>query len=177
MKLKEIPEKIKKIKNIEIILAVIIGLIILIIYFLPASGSGTADSRGKTEAAKTDVCSVAERLAQVLSCIKGAGEVTVMITYESDGELVPAYQQDISETKNTNGSQVTYSRSESNKLITVYEQGTATALILTEKKPQVKGVIVIAEGAADLTVRLNLFKAVQTVLQVNANKVDIFEMG
>ena len=31
MKLKEIPEKIKKIKNIEIILAVIIGLIILII--------------------------------------------------------------------------------------------------------------------------------------------------
>ena len=100
-----------------------------------------------------------------------------MITYESDGELVPAYQQDISETKNTNGSQVTYSRSESNKLITVYEQGTATALILTEKKTQVKGVIVIAEGAADLTVRLNLFKAVQTVLQVNANKVDIFEMG
>ena len=37
--------------------------------------------------------------------------------------------------------------------------------------------IVVAEGAADIGVKLNLYNAVQTVLQVDANKVDVFEMN
>lgn len=174
MKFKEVVQKIKKVKNIEIILAVIIGLVIVLIYFLPSSSdSAQKQNSQSTEGVTTDE---AQQLAKTLCQIKGAGNVTVMITYESDGELVPAYQTDSSESQNTNGAQVTYSSTESNKLITVYEQGTTTALILMKKKPQVKGVIVIAEGASDLTVKLNLYKAVQTVLQVSANKVDIFEM-
>ena len=105
-----------------------------------------------------------------------AGKVEVMITYESDGELVPAYQREENENRSSNGTQESYSLSSSNKIVTVYEQGTTTALILMKKKPQVKGVIVIAQGASDLTVRMSLSQAVRTVLQVSADRVDIFEM-
>lgn len=41
---------------------------------------------------------------------------------------------------------------------------------------QVRGVMVVAEGAADLKVRLELARAVQTVLSVPASKVDVFQM-
>ncbi len=175
MTLKNFTTKIKKIKNIEIIIAAVLGALVLIIYFLPSNNSksdGVVTSAVQSE----NISDEAKMLAETLSKIKGAGNVNVMITYESSGELVPAYQQDITETGNTSENQVTYSKTQSNKIITVNQQGGAGALIIKEKKPEIKGVIVIAEGAADLNVKLNLYKAVQTVLQINAAKVDIFEM-
>jgi hypothetical protein len=45
-----------------------------------------------------------------------------------------------------------------------------------EAAEQVRGVMVVAEGAADLKVRLELARAVQTVLSVPASKVDVFQM-
>ena len=48
---------------------------------------------------------------------------------------------------------------------------------MVEKKPKIRGVIVVAEGASDIGVKLNLYNAVQTVLQVEASKVDVFEMN
>lgn len=147
--------------------------LILLIYFIPGN-----TAQGKTVQSRSEIETAddAQRLAEVLSGIKGAGKVEVMITYESDGELVPAYQKEENENRSSNGTQESYSLSSSNKIVTVYEQGTTTALILMKKKPQVKGVIVIAQGASDLTVRMSLSQAVRTVLQVSADRVDIFEM-
>ena len=172
MKATEIWEKIKGKKNIKAIIAAAVGALILLIYFIPGN-----TAQGKTVQSRSEIETAddAQRLAEVLSGIKGAGKVEVMITYESDGELVPAYQKEENENR-SNGTQESYSLSSSNKIVTVYEQGTTTALILMKKKPQVKGVIVIAQGASDLTVRMSLSQAVRTVLQVSADRVDIFEM-
>lgn len=173
MKAAEIWEKIKGKKNIKAIIAAAVGALILLIYFIP---SNTAQGKTVQSRSEIETGDDAQRLAEVLSGIKGAGKVEVMITYESDGELVPAYQREENENRSTNGTQESYSLSSSNKIVTVYEQGTTTALILMKKKPQVKGVIVIAQGASDLTVRMSLSQAVRTVLQVSADRVDIFEM-
>lgn len=175
MSIKQIWDKLKGVKNIQIILAVIISCIALIIYFSPTSNSvGTADALSIKVDTASDL--QAKELADALCMIKGAGNVKVMITYESGTELVPAYEQNVTEAGTKNNDENTYSKIESNKIITVYQQGGSGALILKEKKPEIKGVIVIAEGAADLSVKLNLYKAVQTVLQINPGKVDVFEM-
>ena len=117
----------------------------------------------------------------MLSEIKGAGKIEVMITYESSPELVPAFSTDTQETTNIQSGQnsTTQSKtvSQNQNPITVSDQGENRALILVEKKPEIRGVIVVAEGASDLRVKLNLYNAVQTVLQVQANKVDVFEMN
>lgn len=173
MKAAEIWEKIKGKKNIKAIIAAAVGALILLIYFIPGNAAQGKAVQSRSEIETADD---AQRLAEVLSGIKGAGKVEVMITYESDGELVPAYQREENENRSSNGTQESYSLSSSNKIVTVYEQGTTTALILMKKKPQVKGVIVIAQGASDLTVRMSLSQAVRTVLQVSADRVDIFEM-
>lgn len=180
--LKELVNKLKGIKNIEIILAVSIGLIILVIYFFPSAEENkdkNADT-GITINTSSELTDE-QKLKNVLSEIKGAGRIEVMITYESSPELVPAFSTDTQETTNVQSGQNNTTESQTvsknQNPITVSKDGENQALILVEKKPEIRGVIVVAEGAADIGVKLNLYNAVQTVLQVDANKVDVFEMN
>ncbi len=43
-------------------------------------------------------------------------------------------------------------------------------------EPEIKGVIVIAEGARDVRVKLDLIRAVQTALGISPQQVEVFEM-
>ena len=179
---KELVNKLKGIKNIEIILAVAIGIIILVIYFFPSENK---NKNQQTESGITINTSSEltdeQKLKNVLSEIKGAGRIEVMITYESSPELVPAISTDTQETTNVQSGQNSTTESQTvsqnQNPITISKDGESQALILVEKKPKIRGVIVVAEGAADLGVKLNLYSAVQTALQVDANKVDVFEMN
>lgn len=85
---KELVNKLKGIKNIEIILAVAIGIIILVIYFFPSENK---NKNQQTESGITINTSSEltdeQKLKNVLSEIKGAGRIEVMITYESSPEL------------------------------------------------------------------------------------------
>ena len=173
---KETLGKIKQIKNIEIILAVAIGLVILLIYFLPGENRSEGEKKSSNVSGNIQKQTDEERLKAVLSQMEGVGKTEVMITYESGVELVPAFESSRQETVTTGSSQSSTTVSENNQLVTVYGSGGNQALILVEKNPAIKGVIVIAQGASDLATRMNLYKAVQTVLQIPASKVDIFEM-
>nr|MDD6335028.1 hypothetical protein [bacterium] len=88
-----------------------------------------------------------QRLARTLSAIKGAGKVEVMITYDS--VLVS-----------------------SSGGISSGDGASATPV-----PGGIRGVIVIAEGAGDLAVLAKLQRAVETVLQVRPDQVDIFVMS
>ena len=48
--------------------------------------------------------------------------------------------------------------------------------MLTEVQPLVRGVIVVAEGAEDIAVKLNLQYAVKTVLGIDDDCIEVFEM-
>jgi len=45
-----------------------------------------------------------------------------------------------------------------------------------EYSPNIKGVIIVAEGADDIAVKLNLIRATQTVLAIKANTIEVFVM-
>lgn len=47
-------------------------------------------------------------------------------------------------------------------------------VILKEVKPNIKGVIVVAEGAENPVILENIYEAVKTVLGISANKVQVF---
>jgi len=121
---------------------------------------------------------VEERLEEILSCIRGAGKVRVMVIYDTSVEIVPAMSVDTqtstSETVNGSGQTVNQNQSEKKTPITV--SGEDGALVLTQKQPEIRGVIVVAEGAANISVRLNLLNAVQTVLSIDAENISVFEM-
>ncbi len=124
--------------------------------------------------------SVEEKLEKILSQIEGAGKVSVMITYVSGDEKVPAYDIRKSE-NNTNekdengGSRVITQRDLEEKI--AYEEiqsGTKRPIILKEKEPEVKGVIVVADGANEPVVKENLIRAIQTLMDVPVHKVQVF---
>jgi len=48
-------------------------------------------------------------------------------------------------------------------------------IVLKEIEPVVRGVIVVAEGAADVTVKLDLQRAVRAVLDIPLSKIEVFE--
>ena len=50
-------------------------------------------------------------------------------------------------------------------------------MIIREDQPEVRGVIVVAQGAGDIGVRMDLLHAVTTLLGVDADKVEILKMA
>jgi stage III sporulation protein AG len=124
--------------------------------------------------------SIEEKLAATLSQIEGAGDVEVMITYESTSEIVPAISVDKQTSTMTDnrdsGTSTTSTENTQSEVVTVGGSSGSSALVLKEISPKIRGVIVVAEGADDITVRLNLLGAVQTLLNVGPRQVDVYKM-
>lgn len=112
--------KIKGIKNIQIIVAILIIAVALIIYSNVLSNKKSSANVSTSASVMTDE---EMRLASVLKTIDGAGDVSVMIT--KNGETVV-------------------------------------------------GVIVIAEGAKDISVRLRLLDATATALGIEKSIVNVY---
>ncbi len=122
---------------------------------------------------------VEHRLKRILEEIKGAGQVEVMITFEMGSEIVPALNtvesRDTTEEKDSNGGTRTLnSESITTNTVISSESGGNKPLVLKEIKPQVNGVIVVAEGAQDVEVKAKLYEAVKTVLQVPGHRVQVY---
>ena len=151
-----------------------VALLVVALYLLGGAGKGEpAAAQGEQPAAAQGELAAAEleeRLEQVLSCIRGAGRVDVMITYDSGPEIVPAMSTNVnstgSETSEGSRSSSSQQSTESTEPATVSGSGGNEPIVLKEIEPVVRGVIVVAEGAADIEVRLDLQRAVRAVLDI-----------
>ena len=170
-------------KKMEVVIGVIIILAMVLLYLSTFSGNGEknespAVDSSSQEAAVYNYLDEEDRLRNILSRISGVGEVQVMITYAGGSELVPAYNSDSSvqsseETSVSGTTRTARNESESKKPVT-QQDGT---VLLSEKRPEVVGVIIVAQGAQNVEVRMALIKAAQTALNVPLNKVEVFEMN
>lgn len=147
----------------------------LLLYFL---GGGCGKTPAKTEAAPAAsvTASLEQRLTDVLSAIRGAGRVRVLVTYETTGELVPAMATTRDTGTQTGGAQESTQVREVSEPYAVTTDAGEEPVVLKEIEPVVRGVIVVAEGAADPTVRMALARAVQAATGVSASRVEVFEM-
>jgi len=122
-----------------------------------------------------------EELANILSKIAGVGKVSVMITYESGKELVTQKDKSVTdkvtdEKDNAGGTRIINESSVSDKTVMVNQQGgSSEPLIVKEINPEIRGVIVVAEGAWDSKVKRKISQAVQTVLDIPAYRVTVLE--
>lgn len=167
-KLKQIFAKIKSVKNIEIIIGLVIIAVMIIIYSNVSAAKEKTDAASGGEATLTE--NLETRLADILGEIEGAGEVKVMITYAGSGDKITA------ETTNTHTTTTNGSTSSTTTTTTTSSPvlSGSDVVILQEKMPEIKGVIVVAEGASDMKVKLKLMQATATVLGINANSIQIF---
>jgi stage III sporulation protein AG len=175
----------KGLDNKRLILFGIIGMCLLI-------GGGLFDSYTKTDnhtvkpasetsydANKRSYEDILEaKLSNVLSQLKGAGSVIVSITLENGN--VQEYAKNIThdskvvqEKDTSGGTRTTTETKESEQILVSRENGAEHPVAVQEFKPAIKGVLVIAEGAYDSTVKANLTKAVETCLGIPAYRVTV----
>lgn len=115
------------------------------------------------------------KLVKILSQLNGVGDVHVMITLEDSLEKVPAMNQTktietTNEIDSEGGKREIIREDETTQIVNLSND----VVILKEVKPNIKGVIVVAEGAENPVILENIYEAVKTVLGISANKVQVF---
>lgn len=169
-------------KKTQYLAVLLVVAIILAIYFssLDTGGAKKTDDKAEAGAPAETISSDTEmedRLKRVLSKVDGVGDVDVIINYESTAERVPAFSEDRQVSKSDSQDTSSETTSEKSDIATVQGNGASEALIVKENQPEVRGVIVVAQGAEDISVRMNLLNAVTTLLNVSADKVEILKMN
>ena len=105
--------------------------------------------------------SIELKLKNMLSEVKGVGEVDVMIIYASSDEKILAKDID------SQGNEKTVNKNESSK---------NEPYVTKTKSPDVKGVIIVAKGGGNLYIRNTLVDCISNTLDIPAYKVKILEM-
>ena len=103
-----------------------------------------------------------------------------MITYDTGTQIVPAMSTDtqtgVTQSSSSGSESLTENRTESSRPATISQSGGNEAIVLTEKQPVVRGVIVIAEGRGGHKRSDEPANAVRTVLGVDLSCIEVFEM-
>ncbi|SDD36308.1 hypothetical protein [Sporomusa acidovorans] len=118
------------------------------------------------------------KVGNLLAQVKGAGAVSVSITLERSGKQEHAKNiiketKTIQEKDNTGGIRTTTETKESEQVLLSKENGADKPVMVQEYKPVIKGVLVVAEGANDSTVKANLTKAIESCLGIPSYKITV----
>ena len=143
---KNLKDLFKKIKIEYIAVAALIVVVALI-----ASSSFSFSKSDSTDAQNVSsyITELEKKLSKSLSEVKGAGRVEVIISVESGFKSV--YKE------STNG------------LVLV----NGKPVVVTEGYPAITGVIIVAEGANNLSVKISLLSAARIFLNVGEEKIKI----
>ncbi len=118
---------------------------------------------------QTEPISVEAQLASILSQVKGAGRVEVMLTIKEGEHTV--YQTD------TKTSEADSSASTSSDTVILSDKNrTQSALIRQVYGPKYQGAIILCSGANDPTVRLAIVDAVSKITGLGADKISVLEL-
>ena len=102
------------------------------------------------------VTNLENKLVNVLSKVKGAGDVNVVITLEKGFEYQYVTEEEIR--TNADGSTV-----KTEKAVLVNGE----PVLEREIYPVIRGIVITASGADNLTVKMNILSAIQTVIDVD----------
>ena len=159
-------------KNKYALIVVLAGIFLLL---LPTGGgSGGAQQSAAPEpqpsSAQFSLAEQERRIAEALSRIDGAGEVTVVLTLRSSVEQVVA--QDRRDFSRGEGSG---EQSESTVIITTGSQQ-QSPVALKYIYPEFLGALVVAQGADNAAVRLELLSAVATLTGLGTDRITVTRM-
>ena len=123
------------------------------------------------ENSKDDNSLTSEKLENILSKINGVGKVKVYITYSQTSQIIPIYNEDISQKttqeQDTQGGTRKVVETDTKKEV-VYNEKSGSKTIITQSivSPKIEGAIVTAEGGNNTNTKANIIQAVEAVTRV-----------
>ena len=147
-------EQLKKYKYVCIV--VLAGILLMTLPF------GTSKKESQLEKQTVEKPSMESRLVYILSQIRGAGKVSVMLTEAAGEETVFQADQSSSGQKDT---------------VTVTDKDrTESGLIVQILPPRYQGALIVCQGANDPIVRLAIAEAVSSLTGLGTDKITIVAM-
>lgn len=174
----------------KILLSVVLLVIVAVIFIFTAQDQqsifSAEDEVKPTASVPTESTTISvleksleEKIAANLESIQGVGKTKVMVTYNAG--LWKEYARNESTTKRTSketdkegGTRQTEEVTETNTLVLA---GNAGPVLLVEQRPEVAGVLVIAQGANNPKIKEQIFESVKTLLGIQPSKISVAPLG
>ena len=169
---------VKKIKKEQLLIGVLIGILLLVI----AIPVPKTEKNKQTEAVKEEISekeySMEAELKEILQRISGVGRTEVFITYEDEGKIVVEKDESVSEelieeADSSGGTRITTSTR--NEKATVYGNADAP-YVIQELSPTIKGILVVAEGGGNVTVKKQIQETIEALFGLDSHKISIMKM-
>ncbi len=169
---------VKKIKKEQLLIGALIGILVLVI----AIPVPKTEKNKQTEAVKEEISekeySMEAELKEILQRISGVGRTEVFITYEDEGKIVVEKDESVSEelieeADSSGGTRTTTSTR--NEKATVYGNADAP-YVIQELSPTIKGILVVAEGGGNVTVKKQIQETIEALFGLDSHKISIMKM-
>ncbi len=154
-----IKEFLKKIKP-EYVLAVAAAVAVIALFASGLSQSSN-QSQSETSSAEAYVEMLEGKLSAELSKIKGAGKVSVIISVERGITSELAAETNASQDGEKTQSPIIVN---------------GKPIVLGELYPEIRGVVIVAQGGDKLAVKMSILNAVKVFLDIDVNKIEILTM-
>nr|PZN04799.1 MAG: stage III sporulation protein AG [Bacillota bacterium] len=189
--IKNLMDQLKKNKNAHLNLLIIVGLmgLLLLSFTKITSQEKSLDIPGVNLVEATNNSTIEtdgilfqsemeKRLEQILAQIKGVGRVEVMITLESEGYVEPAFNsidnKRVTEENDGEGGVRTTTELQVNKQMVLLNKGGREEPLLVKKgTPEVRGVLIVAEGGDSSETVDRITKATSTLLGIPLYKITV----
>ena len=143
-------EKVRAGKIVEIVVVLILAVVVIaIVYSIIAGDPGGATASDSETYAQSSV----------LSKLDGAGEVDVFVNVANEGETVIAMETKVDAEGNTTTTPVLVG---------------GEVVVLEVRKPEITGVLIVAEGAGSIAVRSRLIDAAASALHINQSIIKVY---
>lgn len=194
LKIKEGENNKKNIENLVLLVIIIIITVVAINYIWSGEDEkqnsdsnkklATEETTNNIQSSSSDVDSnsdIEERLANILSNIKGVGKVKVLITYSQTSQIIPLYDEDSSvstteETDSGGGTRIVNENSTKKEIIYEDNNGVKTPITQSIINPKIEGAIITAQGATNAEIKTNIVQAVEAATGLATYKIQVFEM-
>lgn len=197
----ELKEKIanlfkqKNITNLIILLLLVIMFYLVVSYFTGVNNITKSEKTNLEKVSKEDMNSNSQKDSEVLSYqekqekdlerilgkINGVGSVDVVINFQSSEVKVPAVDNSsqkstTEETDSEGGTRVNSQETYGDKIVMSNSSNGSEPVILKTEKPEVLGVMVVAEGAEDSKIKYEITKAISSLYNISVDKVNVLAM-
>ncbi|GAB6170325.1 stage III sporulation protein AG [Clostridium carnis] len=175
-------------------IALVLAFVLLAISFL-ATGRKKTVKTASTETnqqSKTEVALTSEEISSyeslqkrdlknLISKMDGVGEVEVMMYFKSGEIKVPALDNNTQvtvteESDRDGGKRVNNQQSEGTKVVMSGNGSDNEPVILKTYKPEITGIVIVAEGAEKSKVKYDIQTATSSLYGISLDKVNVYPM-
>ncbi|EHK2440430.1 stage III sporulation protein AG [Clostridium perfringens] len=187
--------KQKNITNLIILLLLVIMFYLVVSYFTGVNNITKSEKTNLEKVSKEDMNSNSQEDSEVLSYqekqekdlekilgkINGVGSVDVVINFQSSEVKVPAVDNSsqkstTEENDSEGGTRVNSQETDGDKIVMSNSSNGSEPVILKTEKPEVLGVMVVAEGAEDSKIKYEITKAISSLYNISVDKVNVLAM-